>query len=270
MVSKKTRRSERKSRVSETKSLSSVDTSPYVFQREKINYDLKIKELPWTERQKAIIELITHKNTKIVFLNGPAGSSKSLLAVYTALKLLNSKRVTEIVYVRSIIESATKSLGSLPGESSDKFKPFALPLADKLEELLKDHDVKRLFMEERLKPTPINYLRGASFNVNFVIADEMQNAVYSEIQTVMTRMGQFSKLVICGDPAQSDLPSGKSGFLDVYNAFNNADAQEKGIFCVELHEEDIMRSEICKYIVTKFTELKRLYNLAKETNSKKH
>lgn len=267
-MSKKTRRSERKSRSSELPSLSSVDTSPYVFQREKISYDLKIKDLPWTERQKAIIELITHKNTKIVFLNGPAGSSKSLLAVYTALKLLNNKRITEIIYVRSIIESATKSLGSLPGESSDKFKPFALPLADKLEELLKDHDVKRLFIEERVKPTPVNYLRGASFNVNFVIADEMQNAVYSEIQTIMTRIGQFSKLVICGDPAQSDLPCGRSGFLDVYNAFNNADAQEKGIFCVELTEDDIMRSELCKYIVKKFNDLRKQYTLQKE-NSKK-
>jgi phosphate starvation-inducible PhoH-like protein len=268
-VSKKTRSRERSKNSSTTRSLSSIDTSPYVFQREKVNYELKVKELPWTERQKAIIELITHKDTKIVFLNGPAGSSKSLLAVYTALKLLNSKRVTEIVYVRSIIESATKSLGSLPGESSDKFRPFALPLADKLEELLKDHDVKRLFTEERIKPTPINYLRGASFNVNFVIADEMQNAVYSEIQTVMTRMGQFSKLVVCGDPAQSDLPPGKSGFMEVYNAFNNEEAQAKGIFCVELHEEDILRSELCKYIVLKFIELKKLHNIQKETNSKK-
>lgn len=268
-MSKKTRKYQRKSQSSATPSLTSIDTSPYVFQRDKINYDLKIKDLPWTERQKAIIELITHKNTKIVFLNGPAGSSKSLLAVYTALKLLNSKRVTEIVYVRSIIESATKSLGSLPGESSDKFKPFALPLADKLEELIKDHDVRRLFTEERVKPTPINYLRGASFNVNFVIADEMQNAVYSEIQTVMTRIGQFSKLIICGDPAQSDLPSGKSGFLDVYSAFNNIEAQEKGIFCVELTEEDIMRSDICKYIVRKFTELKKKQLLLKEANNKK-
>lgn len=259
-MSKKTRSRKKEARTTGTPLLSSIDTSPYVFQRDKINYDLKIKELPWTERQKAIIELIAHKNTKIVFLNGPAGSSKSLLAVYSALKLLNSKRVTEIVYVRSIIESATKSLGSLPGESSDKFKPFALPLADKLDELLKEHDVRRLFAEERVKPTPVNYLRGASFNVNFVVADEMQNAVYSEIQTIMTRIGQFSKLVICGDPAQSDLPTGKSGFLEVYNAFNNVEAQDKGIFCVELTEEDIMRSELCKYIVGKFTELKKIHN----------
>jgi len=267
-VSKKTRKRERRVNTTKTPSLSSVDNSPYVFQRDKINYELKIKDLPWTEKQKAIIELISHKNTKIVFLNGPAGSSKSLLAVYCALKLLNSKRITEIVYVRSIIESATKSLGSLPGESSDKFRPFALPLADKLEELLKEHDTKRLFIEERIKPTPVNYLRGASFNVNFVIADEMQNAVYSEIQTIMTRMGQFSKLVICGDPAQSDLPHGKSGFLDVYNAFNNSEAGDKGIFCVELTEEDILRSELCKYIVGKFIELKKIHQLT-QCNGKK-
>lgn len=244
-----------------------TDNSPYVFQRDKVKFDLKIRELPWTEKQKAIIELVSNKNTKIVFLNGPAGSSKSLLAVYTALKLLNDKKITEIIYIRSIIESATKSLGSLPGESSDKFRPFALPLADKMEELLSSHDVKRLFDEERIKPTPVNYLRGASFNVNFVIADEMQNAVYSEIQTIMTRMGQFSKLILCGDPAQSDLQNGKSGFLDVYTAFNNEEARSKGIYCIELSEEDIMRSDICRYIVGKFSELKKQYQLLKELNS---
>jgi len=265
-VSKKTRsRNSKELRNSKTITLSATDNSPYVFQRDKIDFDLKIKDLPWTEKQKAVIELINNKNTKIVFLNGPAGTSKSLLAVYSALKMLASKRVTEIIYVRSIVESATKSLGSLPGESSDKFRPFALPLADKLEELIKEHDIKRLFTEERVKPTPVNYLRGASFNVNFVIADEMQNAVYSEIQTIMTRMGQFSKLIICGDPAQSDLPTGKSGFLDVYNAFLNEEAQEKGIYCVEFDEDDIMRSDICKYIVKKFTQLKKAYLIAKET-----
>lgn len=266
MVSKKTR-----SRIPKNtsngvavQSLSSVDTSPYVFQRDKINYELKVRELPWTDKQKAIIELMCHKGTKMVFLNGPAGSSKSLLAVYTALKMLNMKKITEIVYVRSIVESATKSLGSLPGESSDKFRPFALPLADKLEELIKEQDIKKLFTDERVKPTPVNYLRGASFHVNMVIADEMQNASYSEIQTIMTRMGQFSKLVVCGDPAQSDLPTGKSGFMDVYNAFNNAEAASKGIFCVELTEEDIMRSELCRYIVGKFSLLRTQYLLAKE------
>lgn len=266
-MSKKSR-TKRGPRNTKTVSLSG-DNSPYVFQRDKISYDLSIKELPWTEKQKAVIDLIIDKHTKVVFLNGPAGCSKSLLAVYCGLKLLNSKRVTELVYVRSIVESATRSLGSLPGESDEKFKPFAVPLIDKMDELLRDHDQKKLFDDERVKPMPVNFLRGASFNVNIVIADEMQNAVYSEIQTIMTRIGQFSKLILCGDPAQSDLPTGKSGFLDVYNAFNNEEARTKGIFCVEFTEEDIMRSEICKYIVTKFTELKKLYLIQKESQSPK-
>ena len=266
-MSKKTRSKGQVLKKSKSVVLPTSDTSPYVFQRDKVNYELKIRDLPWTEKQKNVIELITNKDTKMVFLNGPAGCSKSLLAVYSALKLLNSKRVTEIIYIRSIIESATKSLGSLPGESSDKFRPFALPLADKLEELLPDHDVKRLFIEERVKPTPVNYLRGASFNVNFVIADEMQNAVFSEIQTIMTRIGQFSKLLICGDPAQSDLHTGKSGFLDVYNSFNNEEARSKGIYCVEFYEEDIMRSEICRYIVSKFNEIKKLNSICNSNNA---
>lgn len=234
----------------------SGDNTPYVFQRDKIDFDLKVRDLPWTEKQKAVIDLVTDKHTRVVFLNGPAGTSKSLLAAYCALKLLSNKKVSEIVYIRSIIESATRSLGSLPGEAEDKFRPFAAPMVDKMEELLKDCDIKRLFLEERVKPIPVNYLRGASYNVNFIIADEMQNAVFSEIQTIMTRIGQFSKVIICGDPAQSDILHGKSGFLDVFNMFNNDDAKQHGIYCVEFTEEDILRSEICKFIVKKFTEIK--------------
>ncbi len=67
------------------------DTSPYVFQREKINFTLNLRSLNWTEKQKAFIELATHKDTRIVFLSGPAGTSKSILAVYCALLLLIKK-----------------------------------------------------------------------------------------------------------------------------------------------------------------------------------
>lgn len=246
----------------------SGDNTPYVFQRDKIDFDLRIRDLPWTEKQKAVIELVSDKNTKVVFLNGPAGTSKSLLAAYCALKLLASKKVSEIIYIRSIVESATRSLGSLPGEAEDKFRPFAAPMVDKMEELVKDSDIKRLFIEERVKPIPVNYLRGASYNVNCIIADEMQNAVFSEIQTIMTRIGQFSKVIICGDPAQSDILHGKSGFIDVFNVFNNEESRQQGIFCIEFTEDDILRSEICKFIVKKFTEIKA--NMAAmQLNSKK-
>jgi phosphate starvation-inducible PhoH-like protein len=228
------------------------DTSPYVAQREKIDFHLNIRELPWTEKQKKAIEIITAKDTKIVFLSGPAGTSKSLLATYCGLKLLNEKKVSEIIYVRSIIESASKSLGALPGFCEDKFKPFALPLTDKMEELIKASDIKRLLAEERIKPIPVNFLRGASFNVNYVIADEMQNAEHFELQTIISRIGHFSKFIICGDPMQCDIKEKqKSGFKPMFDLFNDEESREQGIHCLEIGKEDIVRSEILKFIVEK-------------------
>jgi phosphate starvation-inducible protein PhoH and related proteins len=231
---------------------SSEDTSPYVFQRDKIKFDLTIKELPWTDKQKEIINLIRDKKTKVVFLSGPAGTSKSILATYCGLKALNEKKVSEIIYIRSVIESASKSLGFLPGEAELKMKPFAAPLIDKMEELLPASCINKLLNEERVKPIPINFLRGSSFNANFIIADEMQNAEFSEIQTIITRIGNFSKFIFCGDPMQTDIKEKtKSGFKPIYDIFNNDESKNQGIFCVELGKEDIVRSEILKFIVEK-------------------
>jgi phosphate starvation-inducible PhoH-like protein len=226
--------------------------SPYVFQRDKMSQELKIKELPWTDKQKEIIDLILDKKTKIVFLSGPAGTSKSILSTYCALRMLNDKKISDIVYIRSVIESASKSLGFLPGLAEEKMEPYAAPLMDKIEELTSLSVCKKLTAEKRIDAIPINFLRGASFNVKFIIADEMQNAEFSEITTIITRIGNFSKFIFCGDPMQTDLrEKSKSGFKPMYDIFNNEESRENGIFCVELGKEDIVRSEILKFIVDK-------------------
>lgn len=228
------------------------DNSPRVHQREKINFNLNIRGLDWTEKQKAFIELATHKDTKVIFLSGPAGTSKSILAVYTALELLNQRKASEIVYVRSIVESASHSLGSLPGEMGEKFKPFANVVLDKLDELLSIGDIKKLFADERIKPTPVNYLRGASYNANVVIVDESQNFTMSELITTITRIGKFSKFFILGDPMQTDLKHREqSGFKPMFDLFNDEQSQKEGMYCVEFGKEDIMRSELLKFIVEK-------------------
>lgn len=226
------------------------DTSPRVHQREKINFSLNIKGLEWTEKQQAFIELATHKDTRVIFFSGPAGCSKTALSVFCALQLLNQKRASEIVYVRSIVESSSHSLGYLPGLAEDKFKPYITPLVDKLEEFLPTGDIKKLFADERLKPAPVNYLRGASYNANVVIVDEGQNFDFKELTTVITRIGKFSKFIILGDPMQSDLKNKEqSGFKPMFDLFNTDKAQAEGIYCVEFGKEDIMRSEILKFII---------------------
>lgn len=229
-----------------------TDNTPYVPQRDKINFSINIKNLNWTEKQKAFIELATNKDTRIIFLSGPAGTSKSILAVYAALQLLNIKKASELIYVRSIVESASHSLGSLPGEMGEKFKPFANVVLDKLDELLSTGDIKKLFADERIKPTPVNYLRGASYNANVVVVDEAQNFTLSELITTITRIGKFSKFFILGDPMQTDLKhKEQSGFKPMFDLFNDEASQKEGIFCVEFTKDDIMRSELLKFIVEK-------------------
>jgi phosphate starvation-inducible PhoH-like protein len=231
------------------------DNSPYVFQRDKISFDLVIKNLPWTNKQKEIIARFLDKGTKVLMLKGPAGTSKTTLAMYCGLMLLNMRRISDMVLVRSAVESSDSKLGFLPGTLDEKIAVYLTPFHDKFEELLCKAQLDKLQKDNRLTICPINFARGLHFSAKFVCADEVQNFSKREIHTLMSRIGEFSKVFLCGDPEQSDLPYGKSGFDKVYNLFNNDVAKEQGIFCMELTEEDIVRSELCKFITHKFKEL---------------
>lgn len=225
------------------------DTSPVVPQRNKLDIRLNIIErLDLTENQKRIIDIVLDKHTRIILLNGPAGTSKTYLGVYCALKLLNEKRVGEALYIRTVIESASKSLGSLPGEADLKFEPFILPLRDKLDELLPMTESNKLIKDGRFIGLPINYMRGASKNATYMLADEIQNFTYGEIVTLLTRLGRYSKLFACGDTMQSDL-NGKSGFKKIFDMFNSEESINNGIYCLTLTKDDVVRDGVVKYIL---------------------
>jgi len=246
-----------------------ADNSPYVFQRDKISFDLTIKNLPWTNKQKEIIARFLDKGTKVLLLKGPAGTSKTTLAMYCGLTLLNMKRISDMVLVRSAVESSDSKLGFLPGTLDEKIAVYLTPFHDKFEELLCKAQLDRLQKDNRLTICPINFARGLHFSAKFICADEVQNFSTREIHTLMSRIGEFSKVFLCGDPEQSDLPYGKSGFNKVYELFNNDEAKSQGIFCMELGEEDIVRSELCKFITHKFKELHVAKQL-EESNKHQH
>lgn len=227
-----------------------TDNSPRVSQREKISFDLSIREFNWSEKQRALIATILDKKTKIVFIDGPAGTGKTLLSVYCALQLLKHKSVSEMLYIRTLAESASKGMGFLPGEAGDKFGPFMGPLMDKLDELLPKQSVDLLIKDQRVKGMPVNFLRGASFNAKFAIFDEFQNANYQETVTSITRIGEFTKFIFLGDIRQSDIGS-KSAFQNMFTLFDDEESRESGIYCVKLTSEDIVRSKILKFIAAR-------------------
>ncbi len=102
----------------------------------------------------------------------------------------------------------------------------------------------------RIQAMPINFLRGASWENKVVVADESQNFTFKELVTLITRIGNNTKLFICGDVMQSDIGH-KSGFQEMYSLFNDSESVNKGIHCFGFKEGDILRSDILKYIIKK-------------------
>lgn len=234
------------------------DTSPKIYQRDKIDFELKIRELEWTEKQREFFNLIHNKDTKIIFISGPAGSSKTLIAVRAALQMLNDKKASDIICVRAAVESADSKLGYLPGDLQSKYDVYMMPFADKLEELLPIEQIKRLKGDNRITNQPINFCRGLSFSAKVILMDEMQNATLSEFGTLLTRIGQFTKMIICADPSQSDLPYNKQGaFEKIVELFSCDESKKMGIHHFHFTEDDILRSELCKFVVKKITDHKK-------------
>jgi phosphate starvation-inducible PhoH-like protein len=221
---------------------------------------LNIKHFNLTDKQKTLVEMALKKDTKIIFINGVAGSSKTFLSVYCALHMLNINSKYEIKYIRTIAESGERALGALPGTVDEKFNPFMMPLYDKLDELIPITQSKYLEEQGFIEALPVNFLRGTTWNDKIVIADESQNYSAKELITLLTRIGENTKLFICGDAMQSDIGS-KSGFMKIYDIFNNAESEEKGIYCFHFEEADIMRSEILKFIVHTLKKLDKVNNV---------
>lgn len=236
----------------ENSETSPKDNSPYVWQRNKIDFDFTIRELPWTENQKKLIATILDKNNRCIFIEGPAGVSKTSTAVYAALQLMRIKRVSDIVFVRSAVESADSKIGYLPGTIDDKFEAYMAPFTEKMEEFLDGNVIKRLHNDKRISAMPVNYIRGLHWAAKCIIVDECQNITFRELVTTITRIGEFSKIIFLGDPYQSDLPSNKSGgFEKISNLFSCEKSKEFGIQHFKFTKEDIVRSEFVKFVVSK-------------------
>ena len=201
-----------------------------------------------SDRQKEFVELALDPEVKIMLINGPAGSTKTYMAIYAALRLLSHEGPLDLLYARTIIESADRNMGALPGNADEKFNPYMLPLLDKLEEFLKPGDCHRLLAEKRIEALPVNFLRGANWINKIVVADEAQNFTFKELTTLITRIGNNTKLFVCGDFMQSDI-NGKSGYRGMCDRFGDPESKKMGIHTFKFGVEDIKRSAILKFII---------------------
>tara|TARA_R110002020_G_scaffold435699_1_gene645898 strand:+ start:2261 stop:3034 length:774 start_codon:yes stop_codon:yes gene_type:complete len=223
-----------------------------------IRRTIKVNQLPWTDKQKDFFKIGLNHDTKVMLVNGPAGTSKSLLSVYCGLQLLNMKAISDIMYLRSAVESSDSKLGYLPGTAEDKLRFYNMPFLDKLDELLPTTRAEKLEQEGRISMFPVNFARGMNWTNKCVILDEAQNSSMKEITTVLTRLGKGSRCFVLADPSQTDLRNRDQigGFEKLYKVFTDQQSQEMGIHTFAFGVDDIMRSKLCKFIVKKVNSIR--------------
>lgn len=229
------------------KTLSASDFTNSLAKNSSVNkITFKKREFSFTSKQQDIITALLDDKNKVVIIDGPAGSSKSYTAIYAALRAYQEQDFDEILYLRTAVESASHSMGYLKGDLDDKFSVYRAVLDEKIGELVTEGSKSGL----PLNAAPINYIRGASWRNKFVILDESQNITIDEAKTLMTRIGEGTRLVICGDSQQKDIKN--SGSSLIKEIFDNPESEEAGIKFFQLTSKDIVRSEIVKFIVEKF------------------
>jgi phosphate starvation-inducible PhoH-like protein len=150
----------------------------------------------------------------MIFALGPAGTGKTYLAVAQAVQMLITGQVERLILSRPAVEAGER-LGFLPGDMKEKVDPYLRPLYDALYDMLPAEQVERRIASGEIEIAPIAFMRGRTLNDAFIILDEAQNTTPQQMKMFLTRFGMRARMVICGDPNQTDLPPGvNSGLAD--------------------------------------------------------
>jgi phosphate starvation-inducible PhoH-like protein len=182
----------------------------------------------------------------MIFALGPAGTGKTYLAVAQAVAQLITGTVQRLILSRPAVEAGER-LGFLPGDMKEKVDPYLRPIYDALYDCLPAEQVERRIASGEIEIAPIAFMRGRTLADAFVILDEAQNTTPAQMKMFLTRFGANSRMVICGDPKQVDLPGGPpaSGLTDAIHRLEGVD----GIAFSWFTAADVVRHPIVGRIV---------------------
>ncbi|MBQ6550163.1 MAG: PhoH family protein [Lachnospiraceae bacterium] len=198
---------------------------------------------PKTIGQKKYVDEMRSK--MIVFGVGPAGTGKTYLAMAMAIQAFKNGEVDRIILTRPAIEAGEK-LGYLPGDLQSKIDPYLRPLYDALYQIMGADSFQHHFEKGQIEVAPLAYMRGRTLDNAYIILDEAQNTMPSQMKMFLTRIGFNSKCVVTGDMTQKDLPAHQLSGLDHALRILKK-IPEIGV--VELTSKDVVRHPLVQKIV---------------------
>jgi phosphate starvation-inducible PhoH-like protein len=211
------------------------------------------KSIHLTPNQKKFAETI--ENNQIIVCTGPAGTAKTFVTMYTSLKLISRREFDKIITTKPAQESGEK-LGFLPGDIDEKIAPYMESFVNTLEKMIGKVETKMMVDKGVIEARPLAYMRGSTFDRSIMVLDEAQNCDLRQLILFVTRMGETSKVIICGDVEQYDIAKNQSGltdFIKIINGIKNA-AQ------FNFEREDIVRSKILVEITDNYNKWKTKNN----------
>ena len=185
--------------------------------------------------------LLENPKINMVIGTGPAGTGKTKTPCAVGLNHLVDRNYERMVMTRPTVAVGNEQLGFLPGDIDDKMRPWVSHMM----EYVNNYNLR--FIEDKIDVVPLGYIRGETWHDRYIIADEMQNSTVMQMKTLLTRVGENTKLVITGDLSQSDLEQDDNGLSDLLRRLETTDFS----FCdhVAFTEDDVVRSEFVKQII---------------------
>ena len=230
-------------------------TTKQMKRKKPLNADYLVNIEPLNDNQKRLFD--SYKKSKNIIAYGCAGTGKTFITLYNAMKdVLGDNNLYEKIYlVRSLV--STREIGFLPGDHEDKADIYQIPYKNMVKYMFQmpsDADFEMLYgnlkSQDTIKFWSTSFIRGTTLDNAIVIVDEFQNLNFHELDSIITRVGENTKIVFCGDASQSDLVktndrNGIVDFMNILRKMNSFDIIEFGI-------DDIVRSGLVKeYLIAK-------------------
>lgn len=200
------------------------------------------------------------KRYELVFGEGPAGTGKTWLAVGHAVQLMEQGAVERLILSRPAVEAGER-LGFLPGDMREKVDPYLRPIYDALHDFMDSRMVERGMQTGIIEVAPLAFMRGRTLARACILLDEAQNATSMQMKMFLTRLGEGSRMIVTGDPSQTDLPPGQvSGLSEAISLLSDIDSVGR----VRFSEGDVVRHDLVRQIVGAYDRAARAKNKPRE------
>lgn len=208
--------------------------------------DIEKSNIVLSEKQLELYKMI--RNNDLTVCQGPAGTSKTFIACYTALNLLVDKKIDKIIITKPIQE-AGENLGFIPGSIDDKIEPYARSFYSNFEKIIGSSMLEFLKENKIIEFSPLAYIRGDSLDNTLMILDEAQNCTMKQLMLWVTRIGRGTKGIVLGDRTQYDI---KIKDVKISEFINHIVKDVDGVGIFEFDKNDIVRNKFLIQIVDNY------------------